>query len=85
MYLVSTTLMMLVTKFILALSVEARYMQALGLDKEMPEDGYHGADIIGIGKRLAEEFGIVMKADEESYEFYREYGLKYELAKLQKT
>lgn len=70
----------------LALSVEARYMQALGLEKEMPEDGYHGADIIGIGKRLAEEFGDrYAKADEkESYEFYREYGLKYELAKLQK-
>lgn len=70
----------------LALSVEARYMQALGLDKEMPEDGYHGADIIGIGKRLAEEFDDrYAKADEkESYEFYREYGLKYELAKLQK-
>ncbi|HDR7452818.1 TPA: arginine--tRNA ligase [Bacillus cereus] len=70
----------------LALSVEARYMQALGLEKEMPEDGYHGADIIGIGKRLAEEFGDRYgKADEkESYEFYREYGLKYELAKLQK-
>lgn len=53
----------------------------------MPEDGYHGADIIGIGKRLAEEFGDrYAKADEkESYEFYREYGLKYELAKLQKT
>lgn len=70
----------------LAFSVEARYMQALGLEKEMPEDGYHGADIIGIGKRLAEEFGDrYAKADEkESYEFYREYGLKYELAKLQK-
>ncbi|MBL3848548.1 arginine--tRNA ligase [Bacillus cereus] len=70
----------------LALSVEARYMQALGLEKEMPEDGYHGADIIGIGKHLAEEFGDrYAKADEkESYEFYREYGLKYELAKLQK-
>ncbi|MED1434048.1 arginine--tRNA ligase [Bacillus mycoides] len=70
----------------LALSVEARYMQALGLEKEMPEDGYHGADVIGIGKRLAEEFGDrYAKADaEESYEFYRSYGLKYELAKLQK-
>src|SRR3954447_14281977 len=26
----------------LAYSVEARYMQALGLEKEMPADGYHG-------------------------------------------
>ena len=41
----------------LAYSVEARYMQALGLEKEMPEDGYHGEDIINIGKELAEEFG----------------------------
>ena len=41
-------------------------MQALGLEKEMPEDGYHGADIIAIGKRLAEEFGDrYAKADEK--------------------
>ncbi|MDF1511959.1 arginine--tRNA ligase, partial [Robertmurraya sp. DFI.2.37] len=33
-----------------ALSLEARYFQALGLEKEMPEDGYHGEDIIVIGK-----------------------------------
>jgi arginyl-tRNA synthetase len=70
----------------LALSVEARYFQALGLDKEMPEDGYHGADIIGIGKDLAEEFGDkYVKADEkERFDFFRSYGLKYEMAKLKK-
>lgn len=70
----------------LALSVEARYFQALGQDKEMPEDGYHGADIIGIGKKLAEEFGdkYVNVTPEERFEFFREYGLKYEMAKLQK-
>ncbi|KIL49703.1 arginine--tRNA ligase [Jeotgalibacillus soli] len=69
----------------LALSVEARYFQALGQDKEMPEDGYHGQDIIGIAKRLAEEFGdrYTQVSDEERYEFFREYGLKYELQKLQ--
>lgn len=68
----------------LALSVEARYFQALGLDKEMPADGYHGEDIIGIGKKLAEEFGDqYAKADEkERFDFFREYGLKYEMAKL---
>ncbi|WP_433745486.1 arginine--tRNA ligase [Falsibacillus pallidus] len=70
----------------LAISVEARYFQALGMDKEMPEDGYHGADIIEIGKMLAEEHGDrFVKADEkERYDFFRDYGLKYELAKLQK-
>ncbi len=70
----------------LALSVEARYMQALGIEKEMPADGYYGEDIVGIGKRLAEEFGDrYVNADEkERYDFFREYGLKYELEKLKK-
>lgn len=70
----------------LALSVEARYFQALGQDKPMPEDGYHGADIIGIGKSLAEEFGdkYVNVDEQERFEFFREYGLRYEMAKLQK-
>ncbi|MCA1060965.1 arginine--tRNA ligase [Rossellomorea aquimaris] len=69
----------------LAISVEARYFQALGQDKAMPEDGYHGADIIEIGKKLAEEFGskYAEVSDEERYKFFREYGLKIEMAKLQ--
>ncbi|WP_062108399.1 arginine--tRNA ligase [Bacillus niameyensis] len=70
----------------LALSVEARYFQALGLEKEMPEDGYHGKDIIGIGKKLAEEHGdkFVHYGEKERFEFFRRYGLDYELAKLKK-
>jgi arginyl-tRNA synthetase len=68
----------------LAISVEARYFQALGLEKEMPADGYHGADIIGIGKTLAEEFGakFVHVAEQERVEFFRDYSLKIEMAKL---
>ncbi|MFL0362369.1 arginine--tRNA ligase [Pseudobacillus sp. 179-B 2D1 NHS] len=68
----------------LALSVEARYFQALGQDKEMPEDGYHGQDIVGIGKKLADEFGDKFAAmtEKERYEAFREYGLKYEMEKL---
>lgn len=70
----------------LALSVEARYFQALGLEKEMPQDGYQGEDIIGIGKKLAEEFGdkYVNVDEKERYDFFREYGLKIEMAKLKK-
>ncbi|WP_100401461.1 arginine--tRNA ligase [Bacillus sp. FJAT-42315] len=70
----------------LALSVEARYFQALGQEKEMPEDGYHGKDIIGIGQKLAEEFGdkFVSMSEEERYQTFREYGLKYEMEKLKK-
>ena len=68
----------------LAVSVEARYFQALGMDKEMPTDGYHGEDIIGIGKKLAEEFGdkYVQVDEKERYEFFRDYGLIFEMGKL---
>ncbi|MBM7608990.1 arginyl-tRNA synthetase [Lysinibacillus composti] len=69
----------------LAFSLEARYKQALGLDAEMPEDGYHGADIVGIAKKLVDEFGnsILEKSSEERFEFFRKHGLRLELAKLQ--
>lgn len=68
----------------LARSVEARYYQALGLEKEMPEDGYHGQDIVGIGKKIAEQFGdeYTKKSEEERFEFFRQYGLDYEMEKL---
>lgn len=70
----------------LALSVEVRYFEALGLEKPMPEDGYRGEDIIAIGKRIAEEYGDRFAKEEESERlaFFREYGLKYELEKLRK-
>ncbi|MGM8211443.1 arginine--tRNA ligase [Virgibacillus sp. W0430] len=70
----------------LALSVEARYMQALGKDAEMPEDGYHGADIIEIGKKLAADHGDKwVEADKsERLHFFRTYGLDYELGKIKK-
>ncbi|MGN1387965.1 MAG: arginine--tRNA ligase [Bacillus sp. (in: firmicutes)] len=68
----------------LAYSVEARYFQALGQDFPMPEDGYHGQDIVGIGQKLAEEYGdrFVNESKEDRFKFFREYGLKYEMAKL---
>lgn len=70
----------------LAYSVEARYFQALGLDKDMPEDGYHGKDIIELGKKLAAEKGqqYVQMDEKERFDIFRQYGLEYELAKLKK-
>ncbi|WP_044894340.1 arginine--tRNA ligase [Bacillus alveayuensis] len=70
----------------LALSVEARYLEALGQEAEMPEDGYYGEDIIEIGNKLAEEYGdrFVHESREERLKFFREYGLKFELDKLRK-
>ncbi|SES18987.1 arginine--tRNA ligase [Salipaludibacillus aurantiacus] len=68
----------------LALSLEARYLQELGEDVPMPEDGYHGKDIINFAKEIADTYGSRFKeANEEGRrEFFREYGLKRELDKL---
>lgn len=70
----------------LAKSLEARYRQALGLEAEMPEDGYHGKDIINIAAELSTEFGaaILEESEEARYEFFRTHGLKHEFGKLQK-
>lgn len=70
----------------LALSIEARYKEALDMDGEMPEGGYRGADIIDIGKTLADEYGDkwVQTGQTERLDFFKEYGLTFELEKLKK-
>ncbi|MBU9714892.1 arginine--tRNA ligase [Evansella tamaricis] len=69
----------------LSKSIESRYFQALGEDKPMPEDGYHGKDIIGFAKEIVDTYGDRFKnqTEEERLAFFREYGLKRELDKLQ--
>lgn len=68
----------------LAKSVQARYMQALGKEMDMPEDGYQGADIIALGEKLAKEHGdkLLEESEEKQLSYFRDYGLKYELDKL---
>ena len=70
----------------LAVSIEVRYFEALGLEKEMPENGYRGKDIIDIAADLIKEHGdkFVSMSDEDRYKEFRAHGLKIELAKLQK-
>ncbi len=38
-------------------SLYARYAQALGKDEKFPEDGYHGAYAVELGKAYAQQFG----------------------------
>ncbi len=68
----------------LAVSIEARYFQALGKESVMPEDGYYGEDIIDVGKKLAEQYKDewVEKDREDRLAFFRDYGLQYELGKI---
>ncbi len=68
----------------MAYSLQARYLQKCGIDAELPEDGYHGPDLIMIADKIFEEVqDKYAKMDkEESYSFFREYGLNAELQKL---
>ncbi|GAB1612008.1 arginine--tRNA ligase [Mammaliicoccus lentus] len=67
----------------LAQSIEARYDQAMGVDTELPEDGYYGKDIISIGKDLAEKHPEIKdQPEEERIKTFRKLGLDYEMAKL---
>ncbi|GLX71340.1 arginine--tRNA ligase [Paenibacillus glycanilyticus] len=70
----------------LARSIEARYRQALGQAAEMPEDGYHGEDIVGFGKLLAGEKGdsLLSLSDEERFTYFRQFGLEKELDKIKR-
>ena len=68
----------------MALSLQARYLQACGKEAELPEDGYHGEDLVHIADNIVREYGDKY-ADidpKESYSFFRTYGLKAELDKL---
>ncbi|MBE0467877.1 MAG: arginine--tRNA ligase [Candidatus Desulforudis sp.] len=47
----------------LALSMEARCLQALGLDCPVPENGYHGEDLIDTAARFLDRYSLFMDAD----------------------
>ncbi|WHX49237.1 arginine--tRNA ligase [Paenibacillus woosongensis] len=67
-------------------SIEARYLQELGQDVEMPEDGYHGEDIKGFAKELVAEKGdaLLSLSPDEREDFLRKYGLEKELDKIKR-
>lgn len=68
----------------LALSLYARYKQAFGQAVEMPEDGYHGKDIIDIAEKIKSEDGDKYLNVEEqvALDFFRNKGKEYELQKI---
>ncbi|WP_020007599.1 arginine--tRNA ligase [Salinicoccus albus] len=69
----------------LALSIEARYLEALGQRLNMPEGGYHGKDIKVIGEKLAQESPeIADKPHEARIVLFRSLGVDYEMEKLRK-
>lgn len=70
----------------LGLSLMARYAQEFGQEKELPEDGYYGKDVINIAKQIAKEEGDRYLNDdsESTLQYFKQKGIEMELAKLQK-
>ena len=63
-------------------SVEARYKQLLGLPFELPEDGYHGEDVIDIAKSLREQYGDNLLNQDNPLEFFKQKGMGIELERI---
>ncbi len=68
----------------LALSVEARYREELGLDFTLPEDGYHGEDVKKIGIELAKEYGDkwIHVDHDDALKFFKAEGYRLEMKRI---
>ncbi len=68
----------------LGLSVQARYLEALGLPFTLPEDGYHGEDVKIIAKQILDEEGDRLLKDENALAFFMDRGSELELEKIKR-
>lgn len=70
----------------LAESINARYLQLCGMDAEIPEDGYHGQDIVETAKNILDRDGKIYldMPEEKRLETFKEIGLQEKLAALRK-
>ena len=70
----------------LSLSLYARYQQALGIDAELPEDGYHAQDIIDIAQDVIKLEGDAwLNRDQAEWEpHFKELGMHFELERIKK-
>ena len=68
----------------LGLSIQARYMNLFGIEKEIPADGYAGPDIYQIAEQIKNEIGDKALHMEDSLEFFKERGMEIELSRIVK-
>ena len=67
----------------LAESVRVRYLQALGDTVELPENGYHGAEIVDIANDIKDQFGET-KCDADML-FFQKFGEEHNFGNIKKT
>lgn len=65
-------------------SLYARYKHAFGMEAPLPEDGYHGPDIIEIANDVKESEGDkwLSAPEEEWVPYFKELGIKLELERI---
>ncbi|MDY3036081.1 MAG: arginine--tRNA ligase [Absicoccus sp.] len=69
----------------LALSLNARYRQAHGIETEIGKDGYMGEDVKKEGYRLAKEYpNTYLEPTKENLDFFRQKGIAFELDKIKR-
>ena len=66
----------------LAESIFARYKQLFGIECHVPEDGYHGPDIIYVAKVIKDEVGDKLLNEANPIPFLKERGMAIELDKI---
>lgn len=66
----------------LGISIKERYKEICGLDSSLPEDGYHGKEIIELAKRIYDIYGN-SKVDND-IEFFKKEGLDELLDQIKK-
>ena len=68
----------------LAISIFARYKELFGQVCELPEDGYHGQDIIDIAMQIKEEIGDKALTMDDPISYFKEKGIAIELERIKK-
>ena len=70
---------------LLAVSVNARYLELLGKPVEFPENGYHGADIVETAQRIIDRDGgkYLALPEEERLKLFQDVAYREKLAALE--
>ncbi|MCR5185401.1 MAG: arginine--tRNA ligase [Bacilli bacterium] len=63
-------------------SIEARYRELMGLPFTLPEDGYHGEDVIEVAKQIYKEYGPQLLEKEDRLEVFKQRGMEIELERI---
>ena len=66
----------------LALSIQARYLEILGKPFSLPEDGYHGVDVINIAHQIYDEIGDKALNMEDPISYFKLRGIELEMKKI---